>query len=144
MDGFKVLELLSWASERKLKTKIYNHTRFYSRIYCWKSVRIRSFLCSVFLQIWTEYGHLQNKCSYSVQIRENTDQEKLSILAFLRMIIVLILVRTLKERKSEVHRECYLKKGVYSQINSFMTEVSIMIATSVIKESNQHIIVTTK
>ena len=34
------------------------------------------FLRSVFSHIWTEYGDLQSKATYSVQMRENTDQKK--------------------------------------------------------------------
>ena len=42
-------------------------------------VQIRSSFWSVFSHIWTEYGDLWNKSLYSVQIWENTDQEKLCI-----------------------------------------------------------------
>ena len=44
---------------------------------CVKSVPIRSFFCSVFPWICTEYGDLQSKSTYSVQIQENTDQKKI-------------------------------------------------------------------
>ena len=44
-----------------------------------KSVQIRSFVCSVFSRIQAEYGDLLCKFPYSVQIRENTDQEKLRL-----------------------------------------------------------------
>ena len=44
-----------------------------------KSVQIRSFYWSAFSRIRTEYGDLRSKYPYSVQMRENTDQEKLRI-----------------------------------------------------------------
>ena len=47
--------------------------------HCVKSVQIGSFFWSVFSRIWNEYGDLQSKSPYSVQIRENTDQKKLPI-----------------------------------------------------------------
>ena len=47
-------------------------------IKCWISTlhQIRSSLWSVFSGIWSEYRDLLHKSSYSVQIRENTDQKK--------------------------------------------------------------------
>ena len=51
----------------------------YIVIHCLKSVQIRSFSWSVFSYIRTEYGDLRSKSSYSVQIRENTDQKNLHI-----------------------------------------------------------------
>ena len=47
--------------------------------HCVRSVQIRSFLWSVFSYIWTEYGDLLRKSSYSLQTQENTDQKKLRI-----------------------------------------------------------------
>ena len=47
--------------------------------HCMKSVQIRSFYWSAFSRIRTEYGDLRSKYSYSVQMRENTDQKKLRI-----------------------------------------------------------------
>ena len=44
-----------------------------------KSVQVRSFSCSVFSCIQTEYGHVLRKSLYSVRIQENTDQKKLRI-----------------------------------------------------------------
>ena len=32
------------------------------------------FFCYVFSHIWTEYGYLQSKSSYSVRMWENADQ----------------------------------------------------------------------
>ena len=49
------------------------------KCHCVKHVRIRSFFWSVFSRIWTEYGGLLRKSPYTVQMRENTDQKKLSI-----------------------------------------------------------------
>ena len=40
-----------------------------------KSVQIQSFFWSVFSRIWTEYGDLILKSSYSAQMRENMDQK---------------------------------------------------------------------
>ena len=44
--------------------------------HCMKSVQIRRFFWSVFSRIWTEYGEIRSISSYSVQMRENTDQKK--------------------------------------------------------------------
>ena len=44
-----------------------------------KRVQIRSFFCSGFSVIRTEYGDLRNKSLYSVQIRKNTNRKKLRI-----------------------------------------------------------------
>ena len=46
---------------------------------CVKSVQIPIIFWSVFSRIRTEYGDLLRKSSYSVRIRENTDQKKLRI-----------------------------------------------------------------
>ena len=56
------------------------HLRCLTEFYCMKSVQIRSFFCSVFSCIPTEYGDLLRKSSYSVQAQENTNQKKLRIL----------------------------------------------------------------
>ena len=45
------------------------------KVHCVKSVQIRSFFCSIFPHVWTEYGDL----NYSVQMRQNMDQKKLRI-----------------------------------------------------------------
>ena len=45
--------------------------------HCVKSVKIRSFFCSVFSRIQTEYGEVRSISPYSVRLRENTDQKKL-------------------------------------------------------------------
>ena len=44
--------------------------------HCVKSVQIRSFFWSVFSRIRTECGEIQSVFSYSVWIRENSDQKK--------------------------------------------------------------------
>ena len=56
------------------------HLRCLTEFHCMKSVQIRSFFCSVFSCIPTEYGDLLRKSSYSVQVQENTNQKKLRIL----------------------------------------------------------------
>ena len=50
-----------------------------TRQHCVKSVKIRSFFCSVFSRIRTEYGDLRSKSPYSVRIRQSTDKKKLYI-----------------------------------------------------------------
>ena len=40
---------------------------------------MQRFFWSVFSRIWTEHGDLLRKSSYSVQIRESTDEEKNSV-----------------------------------------------------------------
>ena len=47
--------------------------------HCVKSVQIRSFFWSVFSCIRTEYGEILLISPYSVRMRKNTDQKKLSI-----------------------------------------------------------------
>ena len=56
--------------------------------YCVKRVQIRRFFWSIFSCIWTEYGDLRIKCPYSVQIRENVDQEKLRIWTLFAQCVV--------------------------------------------------------
>ena len=59
--------------------KVNNKTILYT---CVKSVQIRSFFLPVFSRIRTEYGEIASYpriSSYSVRIRENTDQKKLRI-----------------------------------------------------------------
>ena len=50
--------------------------------HCVKSVQIRSFFCSVFSCIWTEYGDLRTKYPISVEIEENADLKKLRFWSF--------------------------------------------------------------
>ena len=45
----------------------------------WKVSKYGVFFWSVFSCIWIEHGDLRSKSQYSVQIQENTDQEKLRI-----------------------------------------------------------------
>ena len=45
-----------------------------SRMHCVKSVCIRSFFWIVFSRIRTKYGEIFHISPYSVQMRENTDQ----------------------------------------------------------------------
>ena len=54
-----------------------------------KSVQIRRFFWSVFSRIWTEYGDLFRKSSYSAQIREIIDQKKLRIWTFFSQCYIL-------------------------------------------------------
>ena len=48
-------------------------------IHCVKIVKIWCFFWPVFPRIGTEYGEIRSISSYSVQMRENTDQKKLRI-----------------------------------------------------------------
>ena len=50
--------------------------------HCVKNVKIRSLFWSIFSRIWTEYGEIRSISPYSVQMRENTDQQKLCIWTF--------------------------------------------------------------
>ena len=59
----------------------YKSNQKYRAYHCMKSVQIRKFFWSVFSCIRTEYGDLQSKSPYSVQIQQNTDQKKLHIWA---------------------------------------------------------------
>ena len=47
-----------------------------------KCAQIRSFFWSVFSRIWTEYREIRSISSYSVRMRENTEQKKLRIWTF--------------------------------------------------------------
>ena len=49
--------------------------------YCVKRVQTRSYFWCAFSRIWTEYGDLWSKSSYSAKIREIMNQEKLRIWA---------------------------------------------------------------
>ena len=53
-----------------------------------KSVQIRSFFCSVFPRIRTEYGEILRISPYSVRIRKNTDQKKLRIWTYFTQWII--------------------------------------------------------
>ena len=55
------------------------HGKFISSAYCVKSFQIRSFFWSVFSHIRTKYGETRSISTYSVRMRENTDQKKLRI-----------------------------------------------------------------
>ena len=46
-------------------------------LYCVKTVQIRNFFWSVFSCIWTEYRDFRSISSYSVWIKENTDQKSI-------------------------------------------------------------------
>ena len=63
---------------------------FFESFHCVKSVQTRSFFWSVFSRIWTEYGDLLRKSSYSVRMQGNTDQNKLRFEHFSRSVLVLI------------------------------------------------------
>ena len=52
---------------------------FRRKLYCLKSVQIRSFFWSVFSRIRAEYEEIRSISPYSVWMRENTDQKKLRI-----------------------------------------------------------------
>ena len=59
------------------------------KLHCVKSVQIRSFFWSVLSRIQAEYGDLQSQSSYSVRIRENTDQKKFRIWTLFKQCYVL-------------------------------------------------------
>ena len=69
-----------------LTNKIIIRSNTNKNIHCVKSVQIRSFFWSVFSPIRTEYRGLRSKYSYSVRMRENTDQKKLRIWNFSRSV----------------------------------------------------------
>ena len=73
---FSALSLLTLQILEKLFLMNSNH--------CVNSVQIRSFVWSVFSCILTEYGDLLCKSSYSVQIKKNTEQQKLRILTLFK------------------------------------------------------------
>ena len=89
-SSFVLIQELYKKSSCPLKTYLVNVTKstdswIETFIFCAinhyvKSVHIRSFLWSVFSHIQTKYGHLLGKSQYSVQIRENPDQENSRIL----------------------------------------------------------------
>ena len=63
----------------QLKFKNHRFLRLQISVLCQKSVQIRSFFCSVFSHIPTEYGEIRSISPYAVRMRENTDQIKLRI-----------------------------------------------------------------
>ena len=56
--------------------------------HCVKSLQIRSFFCSVYACIRTEYGEILLISLYSVRIRENTDQKNSVFEHFSRIVCV--------------------------------------------------------
>ena len=52
---------------------------WYKSDHCVKSIQIRSFFWSVFSRIRTEYGEILRISTYSVRMREKTDQKKFRI-----------------------------------------------------------------
>ena len=65
-------------------------------IHCAKIVLIRSFFWSAFSRIRTKYGDLRRKSPYSVQMRENTDQQKTPYLDTFYAVIVQVLTNLLE------------------------------------------------
>ena len=56
-------------------------------LHCVESVQIRSFFRSVFSRIRTEYGEILRISPYSVQMRENADQNNSEYGHFLRNVL---------------------------------------------------------
>ena len=81
MAKYFILEHFSFLSKLQKILSIYSWATLQSTLsaYCVKSVQTRSFFWSVFSCIWTEYGDILGKLSYSAQIQENTDQKNLCI-----------------------------------------------------------------
>ena len=63
--------------------------------HCLKSVQIRSYFCSVFSCIRTEYEDLWSKSLYSVRMQENTDQKQLRIWTLFTQCSTIALIKTL-------------------------------------------------
>ena len=63
--------------EKNINTQLMSYIRRSTN--CVKSVQIRRFFWPVFSRIPTKYGEIRSISSYSVRMRENTDQKKLLI-----------------------------------------------------------------
>ena len=85
--------------------------------HCVKSVQIPIIFWSVFSRIRTGYGDLLRKSSYSVRIRENTDQKKLRIwtLHTVRVICNRIQNCNVVTKKGSEKRFCSLRESHYEQ-----------------------------
>ena len=79
-----------YAAMLKIKTELL------AKYHCAKSVQVRSFFCSVFSRIWTEYGEMRSISPYLVRMRQNTDQKKLCIWTFFPQCINKSFENTLK------------------------------------------------
>ena len=76
--------------------------------HCVKSVQIWSFFWSLFFRIRTEYRHWLSKSSYSVRIRENTDQRKLCIWVLFTQGTLLIADKSLYSAFADPSRLCVI------------------------------------
>ena len=70
------IDKLTW---KRINKVMFHFDEKSGRSHCVKSVQIQSFFLSVFSRIRTEYGEILRISLYSVRMRENTDQKKLSI-----------------------------------------------------------------
>ena len=70
-------------------------------------------LWSVFFRIWTEYGELRSISPYSVQIRENTDQNNSEYERFLRNVTdlsivsldIIVMINILQDMVTILHKK---------------------------------------
>ena len=80
-----------------------------------KSVQIQSFFWSESSRIRTEYRDLLRKSSYSVRIRENTDQKKNPHLDTFRAVLLqvthfVVIVRGVFRIQSNIYDGAFLRK----------------------------------
>ena len=80
-----------------------------------KSVQIQSFFWSESSRIRTEYRDLLRKSSYSVRIRENTDQKKNPYLGTFRAVLLqvthfVVIVRGVFRIQSNIYDGAFLRK----------------------------------
>ena len=80
-----------------------------------KSVQIQSFFWSESSRIRTEYRDLLRKSSYSVRIRENTDQKKNPHLDTFRAVLLqvthfVVIVRGVFRIQSNIYDGAFLQK----------------------------------
>ena len=73
---------LTWRTITQFKAVLKSDVYAPLETHCLKSIQIRSFFCSVFSCIWTEYGDLRTKYPISVEIEENADLKKLRFWSF--------------------------------------------------------------
>ena len=74
----------------------------------WNVSKIWSFFWSLFFRIRTEYRHWLSKSSYSVRIRENTDQRKLCIWVLFTQGTLLIADKSLYSAFADPSRLCVI------------------------------------
>ena len=76
--------------------------------HCMKSVQIRCIFWFVFSRIRTEYGEIRSISSYSVRMRENTDQKKHRIWTLFNAVCQQVFCRKDDQKLPKISRKIYV------------------------------------